>query len=55
MENRRAERWPTWAWVLFALQVATLLIALVPWIVMASGMMGSGMMRMMDLQPTLPR
>lgn len=37
--------WPSWAWVLFALQVATLLVAILPWLLMSTGM-GTGMMRM---------
>lgn len=45
MNEVRQHGWPTWAWVLLILQVATLLIALVPWIAM-SGMMMGGMMRM---------
>lgn len=35
----RAEGWPTWAVVIVALQVATLVVALTPWLFM-TGMMG---------------
>jgi len=41
----RSGGWPTWVWVLLMLQIAILLVALVPWVAM-SAMMAGGMMRM---------
>ena len=41
--------WPTWAWVLLLLQVAILVVAILPWLSMA-GMMG-GMMQMPGMMP----
>lgn len=56
MDERRGEHWPAWAWVLFALQVATLVVALVPWVAMASSMgaMGGMMGPMMDPGRMMP-
>lgn len=41
VENRG---WPVWVWMIVILQVATLVLVIVPWLVMMGAMMSGGAM-----------
>lgn len=43
--------WPTWAWMIVILQVATLVLVIVPWFWMMGAMMSGSMMMPFGMPP----